>query len=279
MNNNNLFLYSFLITISLGTFQFGYSIGVFNTLQVPFAGIFGWYEFQVGQEPDFTSANNWSTIITSVCTVGSAFGAIGSGSLVKYGKLKCIYMTNILVCIASGIVLIENVIAICIGRFLYGLATGSFSVFVPLFINETAPFEIKGPVGVMTQFFVTFGIMISFLLGVPIPSCPITSNYSGAVTQADFDSYTNWLNNTLVQQYWRFMFGLPILVAVLQIILLVFFFNYETPKTLKLQGKDEKLTKLMNRIYTDEQIAEVRIVAIPVEEKSSNDKDQQPTYG
>ena len=75
------------------------------------------------------------------------------------------------------------------------------------------------------------------------------------------------------------MFGLPLLITIVQVILLVFFFNYETPKTLKLQGKDEKLAKLMNRIYTNEQIAEARIVAIPVEEKSSNDKDQQPTYG
>ena len=107
-------------------------------------------------------------------------------------------MTNILVCIASGIVLVENVIAICIGRFLYGIAAGSFSVLVPLFINETAPIEIKGPMGVITHFFVTFGIMISFLLGLAVPSCPISSNYSGVVTQADFDSYMNWLNNTLV---------------------------------------------------------------------------------
>jgi MFS family permease len=68
----------------------------------------------------------------------------------KIGKLRAILLTNIVVCVGSGIVLIPNKIALIIGRFIYGIANGSFSVFVPLFINETAPIEIKGPVGVMT---------------------------------------------------------------------------------------------------------------------------------
>ena len=43
------FVLSLLIAISLGTFQFGYSIGVFNTLQAPFAAKFDWITYKLNQ--------------------------------------------------------------------------------------------------------------------------------------------------------------------------------------------------------------------------------------
>lgn len=82
--------------------------------------------------------------------MGSAVGAIFSGPIAQIGKWNALMLTNIVVCIGSGVVLIENEWAIVAGRFIYGMASGSFSVFVPLFLNETAPIEIKGPIGVMT---------------------------------------------------------------------------------------------------------------------------------
>lgn len=122
-----------------------------------------------GSTLDTSDKDKWSTIITSVCTLGSACGAIFSGPVAKIGKWKAILLTNILVCAGAAITLVENPYAILVGRFIYGIANGSFSVFVPLFINETAPIEMKGPIGVMTQLFITMGIMISFLIGLVIP--------------------------------------------------------------------------------------------------------------
>jgi MFS family permease len=75
---------------------------------------------------------------------------LGSGSFAKYGKWKMIVFNNIIVAVGSAICLIPNSYAIAAGRFIYGFAAGAFSVFVPLYINETAPVEIKGPLGVMT---------------------------------------------------------------------------------------------------------------------------------
>lgn len=40
-------------------------------------------------------------------------------------------MANVLVIIGAGITTYKNVIAIIVGRFIYGLANGSFSVLVP----------------------------------------------------------------------------------------------------------------------------------------------------
>jgi len=36
------------------------------------------------------------------------------------------------------------------GRFIFGVGTGAFSVFVPSFINELTPTELKGPFGSAT---------------------------------------------------------------------------------------------------------------------------------
>jgi MFS family permease len=56
------------------------------------------------------------------------------------------------------------------GRFLFGLSAGAFSVFVPSYINEVTPTELKGQFGSATQLLITFGIFISYILGIPLPT-------------------------------------------------------------------------------------------------------------
>ncbi len=90
-------------------------------------------------------------------------------------------MANGCVLVGAGITLVENEIAIIIGRFIYGVASGSFSVLVPSFsilsflthiVNELAPTELKGPLGATTQILITVGIQVAFLLGLPVPEYP-----------------------------------------------------------------------------------------------------------
>lgn len=97
-----------------------------------------------------STTSTWSAVVTTVCSIGAAIGAISSGTLAKYGKWKCIVLNNIVVCVGAGITLIPNEYVMTVGRFIYGISNGAFSVFVPLYINETAPIELKGPLGVMT---------------------------------------------------------------------------------------------------------------------------------
>jgi len=39
---------------------------------------------------------------------------------------------------------------LCIGRFIYGVSVGAFSVFCPKYIAEVSPIEVKGPAGALT---------------------------------------------------------------------------------------------------------------------------------
>ena len=110
-------------------------------MQDDFKVIFGWNDDE---------ASFYSSLITAICSFGSAIGAIGIGAFTKFGKKNCIFYSNFLVFLGAGLTLIENVPAIIIGRFIFGLASGTFSVLVPGFINELCPTELKGPVGTIT---------------------------------------------------------------------------------------------------------------------------------
>ena len=61
-----------------------------------------------------------------------------------------------------------------------------------------------------------------------------------------------------------FMFGLPILISVVQVLLLITVFNYETPKVLKQRNQMAKLTVLMGKIYDTSRVQE-KIDAIVID--------------
>ena len=108
--------------------------------------------------------------------MGCAIGALFGGPLAKYGRWKCIILSNIFVIVGSlACVLAENIddkvtslAVLIVGRFIYGLACGSFSLFCPKYIAETSPVEIKGPTGFMSQINICFGILFPFFLGTAL---------------------------------------------------------------------------------------------------------------
>lgn len=80
------------------------------------------------------------------------------------------------------------------------MAAGAFTVMVPKFINESAPSELKGPYGALSQISVAVGIFVSALLGLAVP---------------DSDSELTDINSFWVQGYWRVFWSIPIFLAVL----------------------------------------------------------------
>jgi hypothetical protein len=70
---------------------------------------------------------------------------------------------------------------------------GAFSVFCPKYISETAPIEVKGPAGALSQVCITFGILVAFTVGLGI----------GDVDEDDQDSFA-------IQYYWYILFALPL---------------------------------------------------------------------
>ena len=82
---------------------------------------------------------------------------------------------------------------------------------------------------------ITLGIMISNLVGIPLP----------IETDLPKDTFVD-------TEYWRLLFGLPIAFSVIQSALLLTVFNYETPKFLKQNGRSAELNAIMGKIYSAE---------------------------
>ena len=220
-NINKMYLLGLLFTISFGTIQFGYSIGSWNTANDAFVHLQGW-------EKDSDEGKNYQTLAQSLTTLGAAVGALFSGPVLKFGRWKCILFTNLFVIMGAGLTIVSDKTIVLIGRFLYGIACGAFSVFCPKYISEVAPTEIKGPAGALSQICITFGILVPFSIGILYPSID--------------DDIKN-------QELVNIVFTIPMALAAAQIVLMVFIYPYDTPVMLKQNGRHEKLREFMCKIY------------------------------
>jgi hypothetical protein len=79
-----------------------------------------------------------------------------------------------------------------------------------LLVNETAPVELKGPLGATFQVLVTVGIMVSFALALPIPSYPPSCRYD-EVSCHNSPLYQDFTTTG----YWRVLFALPIAFSII----------------------------------------------------------------
>jgi len=63
-------------------------------------------------------------------------------------RIKVMLILNAVLCVGVGISLIGQYIwLMSIGRFLWGIGYGAFSVLCAKFINEITPIELLGPFG------------------------------------------------------------------------------------------------------------------------------------
>ena len=99
----------------------------------------------------------------SLVQIGGTLGSLTAGAFTKYGKKRCIHIAN-LISIIGCILIISSgpyglkdyypadgtgyLYLLLIGRFIYGIGAGCFTVFVNSFISEVSPNELTGPMGI-----------------------------------------------------------------------------------------------------------------------------------
>ena len=126
----------------------------------------------------------------------------------------------------------QNMYILNIGRLIWGIAFGSFSVVSAKYISEIAPIEYSGTFGAMNQLSLCFGGCLPPLMALAYP--------------LNFGPETDEFYLTT---YWRIIWCLPILVSVLQLTLLTCCFRHETPIFLQEQGREEELLVVMKKFY------------------------------
>lgn len=83
-----------------------------------------------------------------MCTVGIVIGCYAAGPFMNKGRLRLLFLANILLIVGSLLsISYSNVTLIIIGKIIYGMSGGFFNVICPKMTNEIAPREISGAAG------------------------------------------------------------------------------------------------------------------------------------
>ena len=211
---------------ALGGLLFGYDTGVISGALLFLHTSFG------------TVSSFDKELVTSLLLVGAAAGAFGSGRLADLiGRRSVILITAaVFVLGVVGAALSPTFWVLVVMRFVIGLAVGSASMAVPLYISEVAPPRVRGALVSFNQLALTSGILVSFLVDYALSS------------SAD----------------WRLMFGLATIPGVLLFIGMLT--QAESPVWLVTHGRIADARKVLERVRSADhdiggEIDEIRAVS------------------
>nr|XP_020472298.1 solute carrier family 2, facilitated glucose transporter member 2 [Monopterus albus] len=177
-----------VFTATLGSLQYGYSLGVINAPQKVIEKNYGhslgvWSERSAvlsengTEEEEFSEAGQHPAVVMywSLSVAIFAIGGMLSSFLVGFvgdlrGRVKGMLMVNVLA-IAAGLLmglcrLWKPHIMVISGRAVMGIYCGLTSGLVPMYIGEIAPKAYRGALGTLHQLAIVSGILISQVIGL-----------------------------------------------------------------------------------------------------------------
>jgi sugar porter (SP) family MFS transporter len=193
---------------ALGGLLFGYDTGVISGALL-FIG------------KDFHNLTSFDKeLLTSILLIGALIGALVAGRIADtIGRRPTVLITAAV--FVGGVMLAAfspSYDVLVAARVIIGLAVGSASMVVPLYIGEVVPSRIRGALVSFNQLAITLGILVSYLVDYGLAS---TEN-------------------------WRLMFGLAAIPAVLMFVGMLF--QKESPHWLVAHGREEEARKVFSRV-------------------------------
>jgi sugar porter (SP) family MFS transporter len=207
---------------ALGGLLFGYDTGVISG-----ALLFIGKDF-----PGLTSFDK--ELLTSILMIGAVIGALAAGRIAdRIGRRPTVLGTAALSSPGVMLAAFSPSYGVLVGaRVIIGLAVGSASMIVPLYIGEVVPPRVRGALVSFNQLAITSGILVSYLV-----------DYGQASSQN-----------------WRLMFGLAAIPAILMFTGMLF--QRESPHWLIAHGREDEAREVLRRVRDeggiDAEIAEVR---------------------
>jgi sugar porter (SP) family MFS transporter len=214
---------------ALGGLLFGYDTGVVSGALLFLRSAFGGLS-SFEQE-----------LVTSLLLVGAVIGALVAGRVADaIGRRPSVLITALIFIVGVLLAAFSPAFgALLAARVIIGLAVGSASMVVPLYIGEAAPPQIRGALVSLNQLAITVGILVSYL-----------ADYGLADTRN-----------------WRLMFGLAVIPAALLFVGMLF--QKESPHWLIMHGRDNQAREVLEQLRDDpraveDEIRDVRkVAAIP----------------
>ena len=183
--------------------------------------------------------------------IGSICGVLVAGSLSDYlgRKLTMLISAALFSISAIGCAVCGSFDGLVAYRIIGGIGIGIVSIVSPIYISEVSPAKIRGTLVSLYQLAVTVGFLLAYLA-----NWVIDVNGDPSVTG---DLWTNIWNSEM----WRGMLGSETLPALL--FFCIIFFIPESPKWLIVNGKMEKASAVLSKIYSakedvDAEIAQTR---------------------
>ena len=206
---------------ALGGLLFGYDTGVISG-----ALLFIGKDF-----PGLTSFDK--ELLTSILLIGALIGALVAGRIAdRVGRRPTVLGTAALFVAGVMLAAFSPSYGVLVGaRVVIGLAVGSASMVVPLYIGELVPPRVRGALVSFNQLALTSGILVSYLVDYGLAS----------------------------SENWRLMFGLAAIPAILMFTGMLF--QRESPHWLIAQGREDEAREVLRRVREggiDAEIAEVR---------------------
>jgi sugar porter (SP) family MFS transporter len=207
---------------ALGGLLFGYDTGVISGALL-FIG------------KDFHGLTSFDKeLLTSILLIGAMIGALAAGRIAdRVGRRPTVLGTAAL--FVAGVMLAAfspSYSVLVAARVVIGLAVGSASMVVPLYIGEVVPPRTRGAMVSFNQLAITSGILVSYLVDYGLSS----------------------------SQNWRLMFGLAAIPAILMFTGMLF--QRESPHWLVTQGREDEAREVLRRVRDegdiDAEVAEVR---------------------
>ncbi len=236
-NKTPLFVIVMAIVAAMGGLLFGFDTGVISGA-IPFL------------QQDFGLTDGTIEFITTAGLIGAIVGALIGGSVTDgLGRRKVLILSGIIFGVGalwSGFA--SNAISLIAARLFLGVAIGTASFAVPLYIAEISPTKVRGTLVSLFQLMITIGILVSYF--------------------SDF-MFANEADVTC----WRPMFYVGVIPAI--ILLVGMIFMPESPRWLFANGRDEEAMAVLVRTEGDG----AKDVADSINNEIAKDRQNTSTWG
>ena len=233
-------LYWYLgVLACIGGFLFGYDTSVIGSV----------LDFIPYQLSDF-----WTGYLVAGASLGAAAGALAAGPLTDRFGRKSLLMADASI-YALGAILSAvtiNAAMLISSRTLIGLAVGADSAIATAYIAEFAPKGRRGQLGILQQWMITVGILVSYLVALLVFAVA-----PGSAKTAD----------------WRVILGIGAVPALLAVALRAKM--PESPRWLIQQGRYADTSAALAKLGVEVSEDEVRRTAPKIEEAEEDRREQR----
>ncbi|XP_076820313.1 solute carrier family 2, facilitated glucose transporter member 5-like [Clavelina lepadiformis] len=167
-------VWSSLIALFAGGFPYGYPIGSINSVAVPARKAFQeYYQIRHNTTLSEDGLNLIWTVTAMAHPIGGLVGCFIPNFFVKnFGQLRSMLYGHVVVVIASVFLgltsLFKSFEVVVIARAVIGVCGSSVGTSItPTYIVEINPTKWRGVFSSMSAFFITFGVFIANVLGLP----------------------------------------------------------------------------------------------------------------